>query len=91
MGLGRGSTRSSHCRSGGCYPPGIHNAPTCTAAAKDFEKPLVTEIGPLKKFHEAELYHQDYFALNPNQPYCASIIVPKLQNLLLKKVLPPPK
>jgi len=40
--------------------------------------PIVTEIVPFKKFFPAEAYHQDYFALNPNQGYCSFVIKPKL-------------
>ena len=31
--------------------------------AKAFKKPIVTEIAPLKKFYEAEAYHQNYYNL----------------------------
>jgi peptide-methionine (S)-S-oxide reductase len=48
-------------------------------ARKDFNRPIVTEIVPLKKFYEAEGYHQDYFKNNPNQPYCRAVILPKVQ------------
>jgi peptide-methionine (S)-S-oxide reductase len=44
-------------------------------------RPVVTEIKPLDKFYEAESYHQDYFAKNPNQPYCQLIIEPKVEKL----------
>lgn len=40
---------------------------------------IVTEIEPLETFFEAEAYHQDYFRRNPDQPYCAAVIAPKLQ------------
>jgi len=43
-----------------------------------FRGPIVTEITAYKNFYPAEKYHQDYFAQNPNQPYCAAIIRPKL-------------
>ena len=36
-----------------------------------FRSPVVTEITAYKNFYPAEKYHQDYFALNPNQPYCS--------------------
>jgi peptide-methionine (S)-S-oxide reductase len=48
-------------------------------AQKNFRKPIVTEIVPLTKFYKAEDYHQDYFRLNPNQPYCRMIIQPKVE------------
>lgn len=48
-------------------------------ASGKFEKPIVTEVKPLKKFYEAEEYHQRYFEHNLNEPYCAFVIVPKLE------------
>ena len=56
-----------------------------------FNKPIVTEISPLKNFYKAEEYHQDYFSNNPNQGYCNFVIVPKIEKFekvfkdLLKK------
>jgi peptide-methionine (S)-S-oxide reductase len=49
------------------------------AAQKKIGKTVVTEIVPLKAFYKAENYHQDFFNLNPNQPYCRAIIQPKVQ------------
>lgn len=40
---------------------------------------IVTEISPAEKFFPAEDYHQDYYNLNPSQPYCKFLIAPKLQ------------
>ncbi len=48
-------------------------------AEKIFPDPLVTEITPFKNFYEAEDYHKNYFAKNPNNGYCQLIINPKLQ------------
>jgi peptide-methionine (S)-S-oxide reductase len=39
---------------------------------------LVTEIVPLTEFFPAERYHDEYFRLNPDQPYCRIVIGPKL-------------
>lgn len=50
-------------------------------AQAKFGGKIVTEIQPLKKFYPAEDYHQDYFRKNPNAPYCAYVISPKLQKL----------
>lgn len=50
-----------------------------TTAAAVWPDPIVTEIVPFDVFYEAEDYHQDYFANNPNQPYCAYIIDPKVR------------
>jgi peptide-methionine (S)-S-oxide reductase len=55
------------------------------AAATQNKNPITTQIVPLKKFYPAEEYHQDYFAKNPNAPYCAYIIRPKLQKFLKKQ------
>ena len=46
-----------------------------------FDSPIVTEIVPLEAFYPAEDYHQDYFANNPNQPYCAAVIAPKVAKM----------
>ncbi len=42
---------------------------------------IVTEVEPLETFWEAEEKHQDYYEKNPNQPYCAMQIPPKLEKL----------
>lgn len=47
-------------------------------AAKIWDAPIVTEVTPFSKFFEAEDYHQDYFALNPEQGYCRVVIAPKV-------------
>ena len=39
---------------------------------------IVTEITELAVFYPAEDYHQNYYNNNPNQPYCAMLITPKL-------------
>ena len=46
-----------------------------------FEKPIVTVVEKFKNFYPAEDYHQDYYANNPNQPYCQAVIAPKLAKL----------
>ena len=48
-------------------------------AQKALDKPIVTEIVPLKKFYKAEDDHQDYYRDNPSQPYCRMIIRPKVE------------
>ncbi len=37
--------------------------------AKDYQKPIVVEVKPLKNFYKAEDYHQDYLGKNPGG-YC---------------------
>ena len=39
---------------------------------------IVTKIQPFKKFWEAEDYHQDYYRINPNDPYVVSVARPKV-------------
>ena len=46
--------------------------------------PIVTEIAPLKNYHEAEKYHHNYYALHADQPYCQAVIPPKLAKLRAK-------
>ncbi len=43
-----------------------------------YDNPIVTEITRFDKFYVAEDYHQEYFANNPNQPYCAAVVAPKV-------------
>ena len=45
---------------------------------KIYDAPIVTEITAFDKFYPAEDYHQEYFANNPNQPYCAAVVAPKV-------------
>jgi peptide-methionine (S)-S-oxide reductase len=40
---------------------------------------LVTELSPFSNFYKAEDYHQDYFALNGEQPYCQMVVRPKVE------------
>ena len=50
-------------------------------AEKIFKKPITTEVKALEKFYLAEVNHQDYFANNPNVPYCTFVIAPKINKL----------
>lgn len=43
-----------------------------------FDAPVVTTLEPLERFHEAEAYHHDYAARNPNQPYIRAVAAPKV-------------
>ena len=53
-------------------------------AQENFSDPIVTEITAASTYYLADNYHQDYFSLNPNNPYCARIIAPKLKKLDLE-------
>jgi peptide-methionine (S)-S-oxide reductase len=46
-----------------------------------YDKPVVTEISPLKEFYKAEDHHQNYFNNNPEAAYCAYVIKPKMEKL----------
>ncbi|MGC1275827.1 MAG: peptide-methionine (S)-S-oxide reductase MsrA [Planctomycetaceae bacterium] len=48
---------------------------------KTFGRPVATRLEPLDEFFPAEAYHQDYAALNPDQPYIACTVPPKLAKL----------
>ena len=45
---------------------------------KVWPNPIVTTIEPLGTFYAAEDYHQNYFARNPNQPYCMAVVAGKV-------------
>lgn len=51
-----------------------------------YDDPIVTEVTPFDKFYIAEDYHQEYFANNPNQPYCAAVVAPKVAKFRQKYV-----
>ena len=54
--------------------------------AKSFSRPIVTQVTPLKGFHAAEQYHQNYATLHPDNPYIAFNDLPKVEHL--KQVFP---
>jgi peptide-methionine (S)-S-oxide reductase len=51
-----------------------------------YDNPIVTEVKSFDKFYIAENYHQEYFANNPNQPYCAAVVAPKVAKFRQKFV-----
>lgn len=51
-----------------------------------YDNPIVTQVAPFDKFYIAENYHQEYFANNPNQPYCAAVVAPKVAKFRKKFV-----
>lgn len=48
---------------------------------KIFDKPIVTEVKSLENFYKAENYHQEYYELNKEEPYCKAVIRPKMDKL----------
>ena len=43
-----------------------------------WDDPIVTTIEELDVFYPAEDHHDEYFARNGGQPYCAAVIAPKV-------------
>ena len=48
-------------------------------AADSGGQPIVTQVVPAETFYIAEDYHQEYYAKNPNQGYCAFVVAPKVR------------
>ncbi len=44
-----------------------------------FKDKIVTEVIKFNKFFKAENYHENYYELNKNQPYCDIVITPKVE------------
>lgn len=51
------------------------------ALDEEYDDSVVTELEPLETFYEAEEYHQDYFAKNPNDAYCRTHARPKVEKV----------
>lgn len=62
------------------------------AAQAHWDAPIVTELHPLERFWPAESVHDDYFARNPQNPYCAVVVAPKVskaRKVFLEKLARP--
>ena len=46
-----------------------------------YDDPVVTEVESLETFYEAEEYHQDYYAKNPDDAYCSFHAQPKVEKV----------
>ncbi len=46
--------------------------------AKAYKSKIVTQVVPYTAFYKAEDYHQNYFSLHSEQPYCKYVIQPEL-------------
>ena len=44
-----------------------------------YDNEIVTEIEVFDSFYEAENYHQDYYEINGDQPYCQFVVKPKVE------------
>ena len=49
-----------------------------------FNSSIVTKLESLGDYYPAEEYHQDYFRLNSQAPYCQLVIRPKLNKIFNK-------
>jgi peptide-methionine (S)-S-oxide reductase len=47
-------------------------------ASKRWTEAIVTEVAPFEVFYPAEDYHQAYYELNGEAPYCRAVIAPKM-------------
>ncbi len=85
----QGPDRGPQYRSGIYYhnetqKEAIDNTIARLTEQKVFRNPIVTEIAPYEEFWTAEKYHQDYYELNPQNPYVAKVSRPKVEKV--KKV-----
>ena len=44
-----------------------------------YDRPIVTEVLPVRDYWPAESYHQNYFARHPEQGYCQQVVRPKVE------------
>ena len=56
----------------------IENAIKATADSKEWSGTIVTQVVPFKVFYKAEDYHQEYFKLHGEEPYCQLVVAPKV-------------
>jgi len=63
------------------------NAIASLEEQQTFSKPIVTTLEEAGPFYQAEEYHQDYYANNPNAGYCQFVIAPKLKKIQLPEEL----
>lgn len=50
-------------------------------AQKKYTDNITTEVATAVEFYPAEEYHYNYYQNNPDAPYCAIVIEPKLEKL----------
>lgn len=83
----QGDDRGTQYRSAIFYKSPAQKKAAQAAVAKlkpKFNDPIVTEINPLDQFFVAESYHQNYFARNPGNAYCSSVVHPKVDKFRSK-------
>jgi peptide methionine sulfoxide reductase msrA/msrB len=47
--------------------------------ARVYDRPIVTKVEAAPRFYVAEDYHQEYYRMNKNEPYCRVVIQPKME------------
>ncbi|MBK9254292.1 MAG: peptide-methionine (S)-S-oxide reductase MsrA [Saprospiraceae bacterium] len=52
--------------------------------AKEYSKPIATQVVAFRKFWEAEEYHQDFVKRNPNHGYVRAESIPRRERTLAK-------
>ena len=52
--------------------------------AKQYSKPIATQVVKFEKFYQAEDYHQDFVKRNPNQGYVRAESIPRRERTLAK-------
>jgi peptide-methionine (S)-S-oxide reductase len=50
----------------------------------EWDSSIVTEVKPFDVFYPAEDYHNNYYNLNKDQPYCSMVITPKMNKFKKK-------
>jgi peptide-methionine (S)-S-oxide reductase len=50
-------------------------------ASRVWSGPIVTEVAQAEEFYPAEDYHQQYYELNGEAPYCRAVIAPKMKKV----------
>ncbi len=53
-------------------------------ASQEYSSPVITEIKEFEVFYPAEVYHQDYEQLNPQNRYVQNISIPRLNKFKKK-------
>jgi len=56
----------------------IESAIKQTAESHEWNGAIVTQVVPFKVFYKAEDYHQEYFKLHGEEPYCQLVVAPKV-------------
>jgi peptide-methionine (S)-S-oxide reductase len=56
----------------------IEKAIKASTDGHEWNGPILTEVVPFTVFYKAENYHQEYFKLHGEEPYCQLIIAPKV-------------